>query len=286
MGYSPRMLRKMAVRVTGVVAGFLRDKLGDEEFARAASGLGTGETLVADWEAERFAIDLLRKQGFRGLIVTEERGVIELGGEDVVALLDPLDGSKNYANGIPWCSVSLTFAERASGRVPLEEVVIAGAVTPVIFGASMSFEAGGGVYVDEVRVVRPKAPYPMIFAYVEEREAMAVVARYRRLAGGGKPVRSLGSAAMELFMVALGRGEAFIDARARLRVVDISAGVGALKEAGAAFSDILGRPLKVRVDRVDKVPSIAAAFNRDFHELIIRAVKEEGVEEALARLHA
>ena len=276
MEHSPGPLREVALEVAIKVADFLRSKFGIRDFAKKAEGLGTEETLIADWEAEELAINLLERRGFRGLVIAEEHEVVELGSEDLVALIDPLDGSKNYANGIPWCSVSLAFARRPESKAPLDELLIAGAVVPIVLGSPMSFESGGGVFVGEAKYRRPKSPFPMIFAYLEEREAAAVVNRYRKLSGS-KPVRSLGSAAMELSMVALGKGEVFIDARARLRVVDIAAGIGALKECGAVYSDILGNPLEVKLNELERISSVAAGFDTSYHQLILKAVEEEGL---------
>lgn len=250
--YDPEDLRRVAVRISSEAAGLLRDHACDPEYAR---GVG-GETIVADRLSEDYIIDALRNENLRVRGISEERGYF--GDGDLVVIIDPLDGSSNYLNCISWASVSIAFAigNRLSD-------VIAGAVAPVFFGNPLSFSRGGGCYDGGVRVRISKPNSNMVFAYAEDPVVASRLIAFTRRLGPNIKIRGLGSAALEIAYVALGRVLLFVDARSRLRNVDVAASVGMLRECGGEAFNSRGEPLESSFDKVEVVGDVIASLDRN-----------------------
>ncbi len=270
-------LRKLALEVSGIVAGYLRDHLGDPFYAKPRSG----DSIIADIEAEKLVVTLLRKRGFDGLIVSEESGTIRGKSEDLVALVDPLDGSTNYSSGIPWCSVSIAFAINNGKKTVLEDAVVAGAIAPISGSHIISFEKNDGVFIDNTKIEELGNPKPIVFVYMEEPEPAVVVYKYRSLSQTrykrSVKVRSMGSAALELAYTGLGLGEAFIDVRAKLRNIDIATAAGIVKEMNGKVTNVLGKPIETRLDIVDRVRSVIAGATIEHYEMITRSIRDSGL---------
>ena len=62
----------------------------------------------ADFESEKIIIELIRKKFPSHNIVSEERGFIN-NKSDYTWIIDPLDGTSNFASGIPWFGVLITL---------------------------------------------------------------------------------------------------------------------------------------------------------------------------------
>src|SRR5919206_413384 len=77
-------------------------------------GEGGDRTLVIDEAAEEliFAeLSELHRAGARFRAVSEERGAVEFGGDDLLVVVDPIDGSLNAKRGLPHHAVSIAVAE-------------------------------------------------------------------------------------------------------------------------------------------------------------------------------
>ncbi|MEB2836799.1 MAG: hypothetical protein GSR80_000752 [Desulfurococcales archaeon] len=243
--------RKVILRVAAEAAGLLRDLSCIESHTRVVRG----ETIRADLESEEYIIDALRAEGMGGRVVTEERGLVELGGEGPTFIVDPLDGSTNYRNCIPWSSVSIAVAPRGSRRL---RDVVAGVVAPVFWGSPLSFSRGSGCYEGAMRVEPLEEPAGVIFVYVERPDAAMALAEVTKSLGGLK-VRSLGSAALELAYTALGRAKVFLDLRGKLRNVDVAAGLGLTVECGGSIVGEGGEPLDSGLDGVERVGTVISS---------------------------
>ncbi|MGB9831871.1 MAG: inositol monophosphatase family protein [Fervidicoccus fontis] len=202
------------------------------------------ETIKADKLSEDLIIEMLKNEGIRGTIVTEESEVIKEGNENIIAIIDPLDGSKNYARGIKWCSVSIAFAEQRGNGI---NDIVAGTVKPVFFNESFSFYKRGGVFVNNERYYIKKQPgidkEKYYAVYFDNDNAIETVKNIReKLINRGyiATFRSLGSAALELALVSIGKIDGFIDARSKLRIVDAAAGIGMIIENGGVVRGLDG----------------------------------------------
>lgn len=250
--YDPEDLRRVAVRISSEAAALLRDHACEWEYTR---GLG-GETIAADKLAEDYIIDALRGENLRVRGISEERGYF--GDGDLIVIIDPLDGSSNYSNCISWASVSIAF----STSLRLVDV-IAGSVAPVFFGNPLSFSKGHGCFDGGSRVERSERHVNMIFAYAEDPLRAAEIVSFARSLGGNVKIRGLGSAALEIAYVALGKALLFVDARSRLRNVDVAASIGMLRECGGEAYNSIGELLDSNLDKVEVVGDVIASLDRN-----------------------
>ena len=147
-------LRRMLVRVAGEAAAYLRDRFGLDELLVVVSKHehDEDEGMRIDVESERNILELLRAEGYRGLFLGEEAGLVRLGDDPYVVVADPLDGSKNYASLVPWSAVSVAIAPLDSGGGARLRDVVAGAVAPIHHWPVISFARGLGVYEGGARV--------------------------------------------------------------------------------------------------------------------------------------
>ena len=176
-----------------------------------------------------------------------------------MALIDPLDGSVNYLNCIPWASVSIALAP-ANARTFRD--ILAGAVAPIFTGHPLSFSRGGGCRLGETLVRDKIKPYKkMVAVYVEHPSAVEGLKSFMSRFKGFK-VRSLGSAALEIAYTAIGRITLFLDIRSKLRNVDTAAAVGMLLECGGAFIGSNGEEPGLDLSGVARIGSVIASLDR------------------------
>src|SRR3569832_1333030 len=67
-------------------------------------GEGGDKTLVSDSEAEERvfqALQQLHDDGARFTVVSEERGTVDFGSDEILVVVDPIDGSLNAKRGLP-----------------------------------------------------------------------------------------------------------------------------------------------------------------------------------------
>ncbi len=281
--YTSSELMRISLKIAHDASAFLREYREEHEQISKVRG----ETFRADILAEELIIEELGNQGFEGLIVSEEMGVKKLGDDELVAIIDPLDGTINYISGIPWCSVSVAFAVRKEDQPGIDSI-IAGTVAPIFYGKSISFSVGEGIFLENEKVSRSHIKsnfeglgHRIIALYEDDPEAIpSIIKIYKELAehvGEKGPyalkLRSLGSAAMELAYVGLGKIGYFVDLRARLRIVDVAAGLGIIREAGGWFGDASGNPLVLRVDRVSRLNSLIATHTRGDYDVVLRSLR-------------
>lgn len=277
-----RDLWSLVHKVAVEVAGFLRDKFGLEDYTRIVlrHSYDGDESLRVDVLSEKNIIDLLRAEGFNGYFLGEEHGLVKISEGPFIAVVDPLDGSRNYASLIPWCAVSIAIALMPENREPRLSDIIVGAVAPVHNWPVISFIRGQGVYEGSMRVQPKRPPAKMVLAYFEKTEQARVVQRYMSLAPG-RTLRSLGSACLEIAWASLGRAEAFIDIHGRLRVVDVAAALGIAAESG---STVIVENINASLTRIERVGSVAIASSTESMNILAKALKLEGCEHLLKNI--
>jgi myo-inositol-1(or 4)-monophosphatase len=190
--------------------------------------------LRADHESEEIIVnELQRASDFR--ILTEERGIIEAPSEekDYLWIVDPLDGSVNYLEGIPFCCVSIGLWHAGE---PLLGVVF-DFVHDQLFkgivgqGARLNDEP---ISVKTSRRIDQSVlctgfPVSMDFGSPSLTSFINQVREFKK-------VRLLGSAALSLAYVAAGRADAYYERN--IKIWDVAAGLALVKAADGkiAFS--------------------------------------------------
>lgn len=191
----------------------------------------------ADHASEDFLLGEIRRRWPDSTILSEESG-LATGSAQGSWFVDPLDGTVNYAHGIPIFCVSIAYAE--AGRVKLG--VVYDPMRDEMFSAGRG--AGAHLNGEPIRVSAATElqksllvtgfPYD---AWNTERDNFDNFVRMSKLTQG---VRRLGSAAIDASWVGAGRFDGFWEIS--LNAWDIAAGGLIAEEAGARVTDIRNRP--------------------------------------------
>lgn len=189
-------------------------------------------TLRIDQLVEDRIIEYLETHAVCKTLISEEIGKKDIGGERGTVFLDPIDGTYNALNGIPFYALSIAYAEGG--------VVQEGFVRDLAHGETFSARRGCGAFYEGVpiRVSRTSSL---------ETSAMSIYGRkfnpatVMQLGMKVRRWRLLGASALELCYVGCGRTDGFIDLRGTLRVTDAAAGMLVCEEAGGRVTDVDGR---------------------------------------------
>ena len=187
---------------------------------------------AADRAAERVILAKLRDAFPNASILAEESGSSD-GTSDELWIVDPLDGTTNYAHGYPIYCVSIGF-ERAGE-------LIAGVVLAPALGECFAAERGAGARCNDkpIRVSAIDALGDALTCtgfHPADYERNAVY--FGRMSGHAQAVRRDGSAALDLASVACGRFDGFWEWD--LNPWDVAAGTLLIREAGGVVTRIDG----------------------------------------------
>jgi myo-inositol-1(or 4)-monophosphatase len=203
--------------------------------------------------AEAHIVDTLRRSRPADAIVGEE-GTADDGSSGYEWFIDPIDGTTNFVYDQPaWsCSVAVAY----------EGAMVAGAVYVPPLDELFSAASGEGATLDGRPIeVNPITDLSLAlvgtgFGYrAEIRRAQAE--QLVRVITEVRDVRRLGSAAVDLCMVACGRLDAYYELH--LNSWDAAAGELIAREAGAVTSDFVGGPARP-AEMVAAAPGVHAAL--------------------------
>ena len=189
----------------------------------------------ADHASEKAIIDVITKDFPNHFILSEESG--ESGSPNEYKwIIDPIDGTVNFANGIPLCCVSI--AVEHNGKMVL------GAVYNPNMNEFFFAEKGHGATLNEKKITVSdkteviKSCLVTGFPYTYLDEPNGPIQVFEKLIRKGVPVRRLGSAAIDLCWVAAGRFDGFYEHK--LAAWDSAAGFLIVEEAGGKVTDFKG----------------------------------------------
>ena len=195
----------------------------------AATLKGRHDVLTAmDAEVERFVRRAIAERFPGDAVIGEEEG----GGEgEHLWIVDPIDGTANYARGIPHYCVSIGYLERGVPAI--------GVIHDPPHDALYAAAHGRGAWHNGARMaVSPCAD--IAAATVEcgwstRRPAQAYVDLVGRVLAAGGAIRRAGSGALGLVDVAAGRVEGY--AELHINSWDCAAGIVLVREAGGRTND-------------------------------------------------
>jgi myo-inositol-1(or 4)-monophosphatase len=186
----------------------------------------------ADKASETAIITEIRKHFPDHFILSEETGEQPTASE-YKWIIDPIDGTINFANGIPICCVSIGVEKQGK--------MILGAVYNPFMNEYFYAEAGAGATLNDKKInVSNKADLKTSclvtgFPYKYLDMPNGPIQCFERLVRKGVPVRRLGSAAIDLCWVAAGRFDGFYEHN--LKAWDSAAGFLIVEEAGGTVTD-------------------------------------------------
>lgn len=182
-----------------------------------------------DHAAEKIILEQLRAATPEFDILTEETGTYGNGAR-FRWVIDPVDGTTNYAHGLPYFSVAIGLQENG--------VSVVGVVYDPIGAQLFTATRGGGAFLNDapIQVSHARTLGESLVAtglVYEVWESERGIAEIVRLFKQARSVRILGSAALDICNVACGRLEAYCDTG--LSEWDICAPRLILAEAGGTF---------------------------------------------------
>ena len=205
---------------------------------------GPGDFVTsADRRTEKILIEELQKAHPDYGIISEEAGLINKSNKNNRWIVDPIDGTMNFMNGIPQFAISVGYEE--------ENEIKCGVIFNPIMNEMFCAEKGNGAFLNNSRIrVSNKKKIkdalivtggPKSMSKIKEK----IFSEYINVSKNVSNVRKFGSAALDMAYVACGRFDGYW--QRELNYWDIAAGIVILKEAGG-FVDFFeqddGSPLK------------------------------------------
>lgn len=271
----PSTLAAAAARIATEAGALIRDR---SERPRAIATKSGAVDLVTDTDraAERLILDRLREAYPEHAILSEESGAIEPPGDAEVAwVIDPLDGTTNFAHGVPHFAVSIAavlrprLADGTRSREPRAQHAIAGAVYDPMREELFVAHEGGATTLDgrPVAVSAEAALDASLlatgFPYDRREHAELYLSFWRTLLVQARDVRRIGAAALDLAWVACGRFDAFWEWR--LKPWDVAAGNLLVRCAGGTVTDFRGE-----ANGIDAAQTLAS--NGRIHDQLLAAM--------------
>ncbi|MBI2187495.1 MAG: inositol monophosphatase [Acidobacteria bacterium] len=243
-------------------------RAGEIQLARRGAGLRISKKGVRDLVTE---VDLECERMCRAVIAERfpDHDILaeELGGEAADRpgarcrwVFDPLDGTTNYAHGLPIFSASLAL--QIDGRTDV------GAIYDPSRRELFTAERGEGAFLNgqALAVSHTAEPIDALlvtgFPYFYTQELVDLFATFLQRA---RAVRRLGSAALDLCYVAAGRFDAFWEQH--LKPWDMAAGALIVEEAGGRITGMDGSPFDLSAGHV-------VASNGRIHEVLLAIIRD------------
>lgn len=156
-------------------------------------------------------------------------------------IIDPLDGTTNYAHGFPWFAVSIAL--EVAGEIRL------GVVYNPFHRELFVAEKGGGAYLNDVQLKvsttsrLDRAMLATGFPYDRKTSPVNNYDHFVNFQQAAQACRRVGAASLDLAYVAAGRLDGYWEMK--LKPWDVAAGQLLVTEAGGRASDFNGQPMDI-----------------------------------------
>lgn len=230
------MLKQTLIAATEAGAKIIKEYFDKSFTISNKEGINNLVTEV-DHKSEVAIIDVIKANFPNHFILSEEAGALEQESE-YKWIIDPIDGTVNYANGIPICCVSIGIEK--AGKMFM------GAVYNPFINEFYFAEKGQGATLNgkkinvttRTEVIKSCLVTGFPYTYLDEENGPLQV--FEKFIRKGIPVRRLGSAAIDLCWVAAGRFDGFYEHQ--LSAWDSAAGFIIVEEAGGKVTNLKGEP--------------------------------------------
>jgi myo-inositol-1(or 4)-monophosphatase len=244
-------------------------RAGEIQRARQASGFrvdkkGTIDLVTeVDLECERMARAVLAERFPDHDVLAEEFGAADGGRRSRYRwVFDPLDGTTNYAHGLPIFCASLALE--------LDGQPLVGAVFDPSRQELFTAERGHGAWLNGARLQASSTDALLDallvtgFPYDVHKHTADLVRTFAAFLGQARAVRRLGSAALDLCYVAAGRFDGFWERH--LKPWDVAAGALIATEAGGRVTGMDGAPFDAEAGHL-------VASNRHIHDAMLDVIR-------------
>ncbi len=199
----------------------------------------------ADHASEKAIIDVIHRHFPDHHILSEETGEIILN-SNYKWIIDPIDGTINFAHGIPLNCVSIAVEHHG-------EIIMAAVYNPHLHEFYFAEKGKGATLNDkpirvseQTRAINACLVTGFPYTYINSPNGPLEI--FERFVRKGVPVRRLGSAAIDLCWVAAGRFDGFYEHK--LEPWDSAAGYLIVEEAGGKVTDLTGSKFSVYQHKV------------------------------------
>jgi myo-inositol-1(or 4)-monophosphatase len=178
-------------------------------------------------------------------------------------VFDPIDGTTNFAHGLPIFCASLALE--------IDGVAQVAAVYDPTRRELFTAERGSGAFLNgrrlQVSDARALVDAVLVtgFPYDVHQRVDEIVGLFAAFVGQARAVRRLGSAAIDLCYVAAGRMDGFWESD--LKAWDIAGGALIVEQAGGRVTDMSGAPFSSRAGRV-------LASNTFLHDAMLAVIRD------------
>jgi len=194
-----------------------------------------------DVRADNAALAVLHEAGCA--VLSEESQITgQWGDDDILVVMDPLDGSTNASRGVPWFATALCALDKNGMRASL--------VVNQASGKDRYWATQGGGAFHNGNQMRPSACSTL-------KEAVVGVSGLASFRPQWSQFRALGAAALDICLVAQGVLDGWVDFNSH-GVWDYLASILICQEAGVATSEYLDRELLVTQYDEKRTPIVAA----------------------------
>ncbi len=243
------------------------DEFLSREGGTVALGKGAGgdRTFPVDKWAEDMviaALEEVHQSGESFTLISEEAGVKKFGDGDTIVLVDPIDGSNNAKNGVPFYATSIALL---SGN-KLSDLGV-GYVMNLASGDEFWAVRGRGAYKNGSRIRTPGTDSITIAAY-EASNPATDLPRILPLLQAAKRTRCFGSTALDLAYLASGAISVFATATPS-RTFDYAAGMLIVEEADGVITDLEGISLDHITAGLDRTVPLLASKNDVTHARVL-----------------
>lgn len=222
---------------------------------------------AADLESQKVILELIRKRFPDHDYIAEEKKSRRTGSE-YLWIIDPLDGTTNYAHGYPAFCISI-------GVLKNGKPWLAGVYDP-FRDECFTARAGRGARLNgkTIRVSSPRKLSDSLlvtgFPYDRNLYSRFYTEHYRVFLTKCHDIRRSGSAALDMAWVAAGRADGFWEYK--LKPWDVAAGWLLVSEAGGTVTDFSGEPWL----KTDLMGEQTLASNGRIHREMLQVIKKIG----------
>lgn len=248
------------IKISKTAADIVREGFGknlDIEFKTNDKNLVT----QIDKKSEQAILDFISKKYPAHAILTEETGELKKD-SDYLWVIDPLDGTTNFAHGLPIFAISIGLQYKGN--------TIAGVVYDVMQNVIYSSEKGSGAFANGQKInvgSNDNLNHAVLvtgFPYNISENPDKAFERFNVLTKRARGVRRLGSAAVDFCYVARGVFDGFWEVS--LHPWDICAGKLIVEEAGGLVTDFDGNEIDIFTPQI-------LASNKKIHQQIIDGLR-------------
>lgn len=196
-------------------------------------------------------------------ILAEETPMLE-GSSPYRWIIDPLDGTTNYAHGYPFFCTSIALE--------LEGKIVLGAIYDFLLDELFTAQQGKGAFLNGERISVSETAWLTEallctgFPYDLRESTVNNLNHFNNFIMEARAIRRDGSAALDLCYVAMGRFDGFWELK--LNPWDVAAGKLLVEEAGGVVTDFSGGPLDIYGNET-------LASNGRIHEEMIGVLERE-----------